>query len=420
MKYQVKALEGCARLLEIKAEPKEVQEALEGVFGDIQRVAHVPGFRIGKAPRDLVEKHYSESVRKELLRRFIPDLYEKVLQESRLEVLGLPEITDVLFEKSQFSFKAKIETKPSVPLRKYKGLKASRKRATVTPEEIQESLQRLREEWAELAPKEGVVEEDDFAVCDFEGAMDGKPTESRKNVLLSASLKAQRHPEVAKALWGAKIGEVREVEVTLESPGGVMQKARYRITINEVKQKTLPELNDDFAKMVGRFGTLKELEETLSKDIQREKEQKARKQLERELLTQLQKECSFELPRLLVEEEARRLSDEERFHFKLLGLKDREIETKIAQDKGRLLEEAKAHVKNSLILEKIAELEKIEVHAEEIDEGIKTLGTQLQKNDEAKAKDLSNESLRRRMAGDLLLEKALSRVVEFAHIQEVA
>jgi len=419
MKYQVKTLEGCTRLLEIKAETKEVQEALEGVFQEIQRVAHVPGFRIGKAPRDLVEKHYSDSARKELLRRFIPDLYEQVLQESRLEVLGFPEISDVLLEKSQLSFKAKVETKPAIPLRKYKALKASRKRVTVTAEEVQEGLRRIREEWAELAPKEGVVEEDNFAVCDFEGSIDGKTTDSRKNVLLSASFKDQRHPEVAKALWGAKAGEVREVDVTLESPGGVVQKAHYRIKINEVKHKTLPELNDDFAKMVSRFATLKELEEAFSKDMQSQKEREVQKKLEKELLTQLRQECSFELPRLLVEEEARRLTEEERFRFKLLGLSEQEIETKIGQEQGRLLEEARGHVKNSLLLEKIAEMEKIEIQPGEIDERIKAIGTQIKK-DEAEAKDLANASLRRRIAGDLLLEKALSIVVRHANIQEVS
>jgi len=419
MKIHIKNLEGCARLLEIKAEPKEVETAQEEVLHDFERLAKVPGYRQGKAPRDLVERYYGETARKEFLKRFIPDLYGRALEEVRLRAVGYPEISDVLFEKSQLSFKAKIEIKPEVSVRKYKGLKAAKKSATATPQEIQESLRALQEERAELSLKEGVVEEDNFVVCDFEGKTDGKVTDDRKNVLLSASLKNQKHLEVTKALLGAKAGETREAEVTVETPGGVVQKTHYTFRINEVKKRVLPELNDDFSKMAGSFQTLKELEEALAREIARQKEEKAQKEVEAGLLAQLSKDCSFDLPRLLIDEEAKHLADEERFHFRLLGIKDGDLEARIGQNQEKRLEEAARRVKNSLILEKIAEMEKLSASLEEIEARIRVIGERLDRSQEEKTKDLANEALRQRIAGEIILEKAVQVIVSHAQIQEV-
>ena len=420
MKCYVKTLEGCARLLEIRAEEGELKEVREKVLRDFERVARIPGFRVGKAPRTLVEQHYDKEAREELLKRFIPELYDRALEESRLQAIGLPEISEVHFEKFNFSFKAKIETKPEVPLRRYKGLKVSRKAVSVTPEEIQNHLRAVQEERAELVPKEGAVEENDFVVCDVEGHVDGKGVENRKNVLVYASFKDQKHPELVKALVGAKRGDLREAELTLESPGGVVQKARYQVRINEVKRKNLPEINEEFVKMVSGFQTVKELEEAISKEIQRRKEEETRKNLEKDLLEELRKNCLFDLPRFLIDQEARRVAEDQVFHLKLLGWADQDIQTKITEHKEEFLREAETRVRNSLILEKIAEAEKIEVLPQEIDEKIRALSDRLKRSDKEKGEDLANATLKRRIAGEILFEKAISVVVTHAQVRETS
>ena len=420
MKCHVKTVEGCARLLEIRAEEGEIKEAQEKVLRDFERVARIPGFRTGKAPRELVVQRYGKETREELLKRFIPELYDRALEESRLSAIGLPEITEVEFEDLKLSFKAKIETRPEVPLRKYKGLKAARKAVAVTPEEIQKNLRSIQEERSELVPKEGAVEEEDFVICDVEGRIDGKTVEDRKNMMISASPKEQKHPEVALALLGAKPGEVREAEVTLESPGGVIQKVRYQLRIHEIKKRNLPELNDEFVKGLGSFQTVQELEEAIYNEIRQRKVEEAQKALERELLSELQKSCSFDIPRILVEEEARRLAEEEHFRLKLLGWPDAEIEKRIMQNKEKLLQDAEARVRNSLLLEKVAEMEKIQVSPEEINAKINSLSAHLKRNDKEKEADLANASLRRRIAGEIVFEKAIAILVAHAQIKEMS
>ena len=420
MKCHVKTLEGCARLLEIRAEEGEIKEAQEKVLQDFERVARIPGFRTGKAPRELVVQHYGKETREELLKRFIPELYDRALEESRLSPIGLPEITEVEFEDLKLSFKAKVETRPEVPLRKYKGLRASRKSVVVSPEEVQKNLRSIQEERSELVPKEGAVEEEDFVICDVEGRIDGKTVEDRKNMMISASTKDQKHPEVALALLGAKAGEVREAEVTSESPGGVIQKVHYQLRIHEVKKRNLPELNDEFVKTLGPFQTVGELEEAISKEIRRRKDEEAQKALERELLSELQKSCSFDVPRILVEEEAKRLVEEEHFRLRLLGWPDAEIEKRITQNKEKLLQDAEARVRNSLLLEKVAEIEKIQVSSEEINAKIGSLSDHLKRSGKEKEADLTNASLRRRVAGEIVFEKAIAILVTHAQIREAS
>jgi len=420
MKYQLKTLEGCTQLFEIKAEEKELKETEEKVFQDFERVARIPGFRVGKAPRDLVRKQYGKEAREEVLKRMIPELYEQALEASHLPVIGLPEITDVQFESTKLSFKAKVETKPKVTLKKYKGLKVSRKVASVTPGEVQEQLQRLQEERAELVPKEGAVEETDFVMCDVEGRIDGKVTESKKNVLISTSLKDLKHPEIAQALLGAKPGDAREAEVTLESPGGVVQKVRYALQVHEVKKKNLPAMNDEFVQSISRFKTQKELEEAISKEIQSRKERENKQALERGLLDQLKDSCTFPIPNTLRDQEAKQLMEDQAFRWKLLGWPDPEIQKRITENKNTFLKEAEDRVRHSLILEEIAKVENVTVSPEEVEERIRQYSERLRRSDKEKEDDLKNPSLKRRIATEILFEKALTVVVEAADIKDVS
>ncbi len=422
MKVHLKTLEGCLHLLEIRAEPEEVKAKREEVLRDLERVARVPGFREGKAPRHLVEQRYGKEGEEELLKRLIPELYQKALQELHLDgkVLSLPEISDVQFKESDLFFKAKLEVKPEIPLRKYKGLKASRKPVTVSPEEIERELVRLQEERAELIPKEGAVEENDFVVCDVEGRVDGKVTESRKNVLIMASDRGQKHPEIAKALFGATRGQTRETELTLESPGGVVQKTHYQLRVNEIKKRVLPELNDEWVKTVTSFQNLGELKAALDKELKARKEEAQKINIEKELLEGLSLSCSFALPRTLVEKEFRRLVEEELFRFRILGMPEGEMSERIKQNQELLLRESERRVRHSLILEKVAETEKLEISPREVDERIQSLSDRLQRSDEERKKDLENRSLRHRIEGEILFEKALSVIVENAQIKDAA
>ena len=156
MKSSIKKLKNCKHALEVSLPAEKVKEAFDVVYGDIGKYASVPGFRQGKAPRDLLELHYSKTAREEVLKKLIPETYEKILEEHKLDPIGYPDVTDVKLDiKEGFSYKASIETRPDINLKNYKGLKLKKKSTDVKEEDLVKNMEALREMHAQNVPKEG-------------------------------------------------------------------------------------------------------------------------------------------------------------------------------------------------------------------------------------------------------------------------
>lgn len=161
MKSSIKKLKNCKHSFEVSMSPDKVKEVFDEVYADLGKYASVPGFRQGKAPRDLLELHYSKTAREEVLKKLIPQTYEEVLKEHGLEALGYPEVTDVKLDaKEGFSYKASIETRPEINLKNYKGLKLKKKSVEVKEEDIAKNLEYLRDAHSQNVPKEGTQEKE--------------------------------------------------------------------------------------------------------------------------------------------------------------------------------------------------------------------------------------------------------------------
>ncbi|MDO8603679.1 MAG: trigger factor [Candidatus Omnitrophota bacterium] len=161
MKSSVKKLKNCKHSLEVSLSVEKVKKAFDEVYGDLGKYASVPGFRQGKAPRDLLELHYSKTAREEVLKKLIPETYEKILEEHKLDPIGYPDVTDVKLDpKEGFSYKASIETKPEINLKNYKGLKLKKKSAEVKEEDLAKNLEYMREMHSQKVPKEGSQEKE--------------------------------------------------------------------------------------------------------------------------------------------------------------------------------------------------------------------------------------------------------------------
>lgn len=161
MKSSVKKLKNCKHSLEVSLPPEKVKKAFDEVYSDLGKYASVPGFRQGKAPRDLLELHYSKTAREEVLKKLIPQTYEKLLEEHKLDPIGYPDVTDVKLDaKEGFSYKASIETRPEISLKNYKGLKLKKKSVEVKEEDLAKNLETLREIHSHKVPKEGSQEKE--------------------------------------------------------------------------------------------------------------------------------------------------------------------------------------------------------------------------------------------------------------------
>ncbi len=161
MKSSIKKLKNCKHSFEVSLPAEKVKEAFDEVYSDLGKYASVPGFRQGKAPRDLLELHYSKTAKEEVLKKLIPETYEKVLEEHKLDPLGYPDVTDVKLDmKEGFSYKASIETRPEINLKNNKGLKLKKKSVDVKEEDLAKNLEYLREMHSQNVPKEGTQEKE--------------------------------------------------------------------------------------------------------------------------------------------------------------------------------------------------------------------------------------------------------------------
>jgi len=161
MKSSIKKLKNCKHCLEVSLPAEEVKEAFDKVYSGLGKYASVPGFRQGKAPRDLLELHYSKTAREEVLKKLMPETYEKILEEHKLDPIGYPDVTDVKLDiKEGFSYKASIETRPEINLKNYKGLKLKKKSVEIKEEDLAKNMEYLREMHSQNAPKEGSQEKE--------------------------------------------------------------------------------------------------------------------------------------------------------------------------------------------------------------------------------------------------------------------
>ena len=161
MKSTIKKHKNCKKIVEVKLSPEKVKDEFDKTYEDIRRVANVPGFRIGKAPRDLLEQHYGKTAREEVIKKLVPETYRKILEQYKLDPIGYPDISDVKLDlKEGFSYRASIETRPDFSLKNYKGLRLKKKSVEVKEEDVQKNLEALREQNAQNVPKKDTQEKE--------------------------------------------------------------------------------------------------------------------------------------------------------------------------------------------------------------------------------------------------------------------
>jgi len=161
MKSSIKKLKNCKKIIEVKLAPERVKDEFEKVYGGIKKVANVPGYRVGKAPRDLLERHYGKTAKEEVIKGLVPETYREILEQYKLDPIGYPDITDVKLDLNEgFSYRASIETRPEFSLKNYKGLRLKRKPTDVKEEDVQKNLESLREANAQNVPKKDSEEKE--------------------------------------------------------------------------------------------------------------------------------------------------------------------------------------------------------------------------------------------------------------------
>ncbi len=430
MNVTIENLAACKKLMRVEIEAQKVDETLDTVTKDFQKEATLPGFRPGKAPREMVLRKYTKDIEAESKRKLISEAYQKAVEEQKFDVVGHPDIEEIQFSRGQpLQFAATIETAPEFELPEYKGIPVQREDRGVTDEDVVRALDVLRQSRATFEKVDRPVQTGDIAVVSYTGTCEGKPiTDIASN---AKSLAEQKGfwvevgantflPGFGDQLLGAKAGEKRTVNIDFPAdfvtPQLAGKRGVYDVEVTEVKQKVLPPLDEEFAKNYGAEN-LDKLRAGVRKDLENELTYKQNKTIRNQLVRSLLNRVNFELPESSVAHETRNVVYDIVQENAKRGVSRQVIEQQKEQIYSAATQGAKERVKLQFLLRKIAEKEDVKVSQEEIAHRVSHMAAMYQIPAEKFLHDLQKRNGLIEVFDQIMNEKVLDLLQQNAKIE---
>ena len=375
----------------IKIDGETWTKAIDRVFKEKQKTVKIDGFRKGKVPRDIYEKHYGkESLFLEAADSVLQQAFIEALSESKLQPIIQPSVDLTSIGEDHVEFKFVITTRPEVKIKKYKGLNVKPKEVKVTKEEVDHEIEHLLEHYAEMRTKEtGKVEKGDIAIIDFEGFKDGKPFDGGKGENYSLEIGSNTFiPGFEDAVIGMKIDEEKDINLTFPENYGAADLAGkdvvFKVKVNEIKEKVSRELDEDFFDDLGLEDVKneKDLRTKMKESISDQKKLQVENEYIEKLLEEVSKNVEVDIPDELVQEETRSLKDKFAHQLSHQGINlDMYYQFTNSTEEDLMNELSKESYKNvlyRLMLEEIQTLEKIELEEKEVEKEIDNLAEKYQ------------------------------------------
>lgn len=425
MSLQVEKLEKNMAKLTIEVSAEEFEKAMEKAYQKQKGQINVQGFRKGKAPRAMIEKMYGAGIfYEEAANAIIPEAYEKAYDECGLEIVSSPEIDVVQIEKGKsFIFTAEVALKPEVTLGEYKGIQVEKKAVEVTEEEVNAEIDRVREQNSRtIVVEDRPAKDGDMTVVDFEGFIDGVAFEGGKGTDYPLTLGSHSFIDTfEEQLVGKNIGEEVEVNVTFPEEYHAKElagkPAMFKVTIKEIKEKELPELDDDFAQDVSEFETVAEYKEDVKKNILERKESAAKREKEEAVVAKVVENATMDVPEPMVASEVRRMADEFAQRIQAQGLSLQQYFQFTGLNANKFMEDLKPQalnrIQSRLVLEAIVKAENIQASEEDIEKEIADMAAMYQMEVD-KLKDLIGDNEKEQIALDMAVQKAVDLIVDAA------
>lgn len=429
MKATAEKLENGKVSLEIEVSPEQLEAALERAYRKVVKRLQIPGFRKGKAPRAIVERQYGTGILfEEALDHLLPEAYEQAVEETGIHPIDEPDIDIVELESGRpFRFKANVPVKPDVELGEYRGLEVTKWVAPVTDDKVNDTLEQLRQQQAQLeAVERTVVEQGDHVTIDFEGFLGGEPFQggAAKDFQLEVG-SGQFIPGFEEQLIGAEVDVETEVNVTFpdDYPSEELagEDATFKVTVKGIKVRRLPELDDEFAKDVSDKATLAELREQIRENLEEESESHAMEHVRNDVVEAAAANAQVELPEILIERQLEDIMEDFRRNLMFRGMRlDDYLEaTGTTQEElaADMRPQAERRAKANLVLEAIIKAEGIEPTDEAIEAYIEELiGTREGEDAERMRERYREPALRSRVASTVQVTRAIDLLVEAASI----
>lgn len=425
MSVKVEKLENNMAKLTIEVAAEDFEKAIDKAYQKQKNQISIPGFRKGKAPRQMVEKMYGKEVfYEDAANEIIPDAYEKAYDECGENIVSTPKVEVVQLEAGKpFIFTAEVALKPEVTLGKYKGVKVDKIDTTVSDEEVDKAVKEEAERNARsISVTDRAVKDGDEIILNFEGFVDGVafPGGKGENYPLTIG-SGQFIPGFEEQLVGKNINEECDVNVTFpedyQADELASKDAVFKCTVLEIKEKQLPDIDDEFASEVSEFDTLDEYKADVKKKLEEKKAADAKNAKEDAVVEAIIADAKMDIPEAMIETQKRQMIEEFAQRIQSQGLSFDQYMQFTGMTPDSLLEQvapqAESRIKSRLVLEAVAAAEKLDPTEEEIEAEIKKMAEEY-KMEVEKINELLGENGKKQMAEDLAVSKAAEFVVENA------
>jgi trigger factor len=435
MNVEVENLPNCIASLHIELPSDFVTKEWNEVVKGFRQVARIPGFRPGKAPQNVVEAKFRKEIQEELTKKLVSETTREAIREKGLKVLSISDVEGLeLTPERVMRFTATLITSPEFELPEYKGIQIKVPPSEVTDQQIEQSLQKLRERNATFSDVEGrALEMNDFAVIDYAATLEGRPLleiEPKAPKILGGGadfwIKLDENTFLkgfSDRLIGMQTGETRDFDLTVPDDYVVPEVAKrvldFKVTLKGIKSMQLPELTDEFASQVVQGLTLDNLKVTLREQLVLEKEQRTQTLKQNQIIDYLASHVECELPQSYVKDETRRIMSEIVQHNQMRGISEdvlRENQKDIISAASR---NARDRLKANFILSRIAEKEGIEVKPQELRERVQVLANQYRVKYEKMMSDLEEKRVIGQVREEVLIGKVLDFLTSNANVEIV-
>lgn len=432
MSVTVENLGPCKKMLRFDIEAAAVDATFADVAKDFQKHASLPGFRPGKAPKDMVLKRYEKDIEAEAKKKLMGDSYREALKSHNLAVVGYPDVEEIQFGRGQaLQFAATIETAPEFELPEYRNLPAQREKLAVTEEDINKALGMLADRVSNFNTVEREAREGDYLVVNYTGSSEGKPiaeiAPAARGLAEQKGFWVELKPDsfipgFASQLVGAKAGEKRTVNV--DFPGDFVtpelqgKKGSYEVELVEVKEKVVPALDDAFAKQYGAEN-MNALREGVRRDLQNELNTKQARSVRGQVVKHLLDQVKVELPETMVAQETRQVVYQIVQENHQRGVSKEALDAQKDQIHAMSSNTARERVKAQFVFQKIAEKEGIRVATEEVQARIYVLAKQYEMPPDKFVKELEKRDGISEIWQQLLHEKVIDFLQQNAKVEDV-
>ena len=408
-------------------EAEKFEDGMKKVYTKTAKYFSIPGFRKGKAPMSLIERTYGPSIfYEDTFNEIVPDIYEKELKENNIEAVSRPEIEITQMEKGKdLIFTAVVQTKPDVKLGKYKGVELEKPDTSVMAADVKKELERMAEKNARLVNVDNrAVKDKDITVIDFEGFVDGVAFEGGKAENHELEIGSKTFiPGFEDQVIGMKIDEEKDINVKFPeeyfSKELAGKDATFKVKLHEIKKKELPKIDDEFAKDVSEYDTLKDLKASIKEKLVEDKKKQSKYQLEDDAVKSVCNDTKIDIPSGMIETEIDNIMKEIDGRLAYQGLNLEKYLKMINKSEEDMRKEYEAQalesVKTRLVLEAIVKEEKIEATEKDLEEKIKEMANNYGKKEEEL---MDNENLRNYLKNNITTEKAIQFIIDNAKIKD--